>query len=61
MQQPEITGNFYTYPFPNLLKNKQKPTTNSCRNNLWSKLILILSKTEFKILRRKPGGEAFQV
>ena len=29
--------------------------------NLWSKLILILSKTEFKNLRKKPGDEAFRV
>ena len=49
------------YLFPILLQNKQKPITNSCRNNLWSKSILILSKTEFKILRKKPGDEAFRV
>ena len=47
--------------FPILLQNKQKPTTNSCRNNLWFKLILIISKTEFKILRKKPGDETFRV
>ena len=47
--------------FPILLQNKQKPITNSCRNNLWSKSILILSKTEFKILRKKPGDEVFRV
>ena len=49
------------YLFLILLQNKQKPITNSCRNNLWSKPILILSKTEFKILRKKPGDEAFRV
>ena len=49
------------YLFPILLQNKQKPITNSCRNNLWSKSILILSKTEFKILRKKTGDEAFRV
>ena len=38
-----------------------KPITNSCRNNLASKPILILLKTEFKILRKKPGDEAFRV
>ena len=54
-------GNLYTYLFPILLQNKQKPITNSCRNILWSKAILILSKTEFKILRKKPGDEAFRV
>ena len=47
--------------FPILPQNRQKPITNSCRNNLWSKPILILSKTEFKILRKKPGDEAFRV
>ena len=60
-QEADITGNLYTYLFPILLQNKQKPITNSCRNNLWSKPILILSKTEFKILRKKPGDEAFRV
>ena len=60
-QKPEITGNLYTYLFPILLQNKQKPITKSCRNNLWSKPILILSKTEFKVLRKKPGDEAFRV
>ena len=59
--KPEITGNLYTYLFPILLKNKQKPITNSRRNNLWSKPILILSKTEFMILRKKPGNEAFRI
>ena len=44
MQWPEIKGDFYTYLFPILLQNKQKPIRNSCRNNLWSKLILILLK-----------------
>ena len=34
---------------------------NSCRNNLWSKPILILSKAEFKTLRKKPGDEAFRL
>ena len=47
--------------FPILLQNKQKPIINSCRNNLWSKPILILSKTEFKVFRKKPGDEAFRV
>ena len=54
-----MTGNVYTYLFRILMQNKQKPITNSCRKNLWSKLILTLSKTEFKILRKKPGDEAF--
>ena len=58
-QWPEITGNLYTYLFWILLKNKQKPITNSCRNNLWYKPILILSKTEFKILSKKLGDEMF--
>ena len=58
---PEITGNVYTYLFRILLQNKQKPITNSCRNHIWSKPILILSKMEFKILRKKPGDKAFQV
>ena len=60
-QQSEITGNLYTYLFPILLQNKQKSITNSCRNNLQSKPILILSKTEFRILRKRPGDEAFRV
>ena len=34
--------------FPILLQNKQKPITNSCTNNLWSKPILILSKPEIQ-------------
>ena len=42
-------------------KKKQKPITSSCRNNLWSKPILILSKTEFKNFRKKPGDETFPV
>ena len=46
---------------PILRKNKQKPITNSCSKNLWSKPMLILLKTEFKILRKKPGDEAFRV
>ena len=50
-----------TFLFPILLQNKQKPITNSCRNNLRSKPILTLSKTEFKILRKKPGDEMFRV
>ena len=49
-----------TYLFPILLQIKQKPITNSCRNNLWSKPILILSKKVFKILRKKPGDKAFR-
>ena len=60
-QYSDITGNLYTYIFPILLQNKQKPITNSCKNNLWSKLTVILSKTQFKILTKKPGDEAFQV
>ena len=28
---------------------------------IWSKPVLILSKTEFKSLRKKPGDEAFRV
>ena len=47
--------------FSNSSENKQKPITNSCRNNLWSKPILILSKTEFKVFRNKPGDKAFRV
>ena len=47
--------------FTILLQNKQKPITNSCRNKLQSKPILILSKEEFKILRKKPSDEAFWV
>ena len=58
-QEADITGNLYTYLFPILLQNRQKPITNSCRNNLWSKPMLILSKTEFEILRS--GEEAFRV
>ena len=46
---------------PILLKNKQKTITNSCRNKLWSKSILTLSKTEFTVLRKKSGVEEFQV
>ena len=42
-------------------KRNEKTITNSCRNNLWSKPISILSKTEFKIFRKKPGDEAFQL
>ena len=38
-----------------------KPITNSCRNNFLSKPILIPLKTVFKILRKKPGEEAFRV
>ena len=46
---------------PILLKNRQKTVTNSCRNKLSSKAILTLSKTEFTVLRKKSGDEAFQV
>ena len=46
--------------FSVLLQNKQKTITNSCWNNLRSKLILILSKTEFKTLRTKPTDEEFR-
>ena len=60
-QKPDTTGNLYTYLLPILLQNKHKPITNSCRNNLWSKPILILSKTEFKVFRNKPGDKAFRV
>ena len=56
--QCDITGNLYTCLFPILLQNKQKPITNSCRKKLWSTPISILSKIEFKILRKKPGDEA---
>ena len=45
---------------PILLKNRQI-VTNSCRNKLSSKAILTLSKTEFTVLRKKSGDEAFQV
>ena len=31
------------------LERNKKTITNSCRNNLWSKPISMLSKTEFKI------------
>ena len=31
------------------------------KNNLWPKSILILSKPEFKILRKRPGDEAYQI
>ena len=47
--------------FPILLWNKQKPIRNSCRSNLWPTLILILLNIEFKILRKRPGDEAFRV
>ena len=47
--------------FSILLQNKQKPITNSCRNKLWTKPISMLSKKEFKILRKKPGDEPFRV
>ena len=60
-QQPEIKWNLYTYLFPVLLQIKQKPIRNSCGSNLWSTLILILWNTEFKILRKKSGDEAFRV
>ena len=60
-QKPDIIANLYTYLFPILLKNQQAPITNSCRNKLWPKPILIFSKTEFKILKKKPGDEAFRV
>ena len=62
-QQPEIKGNLYTYFFPILLQNKQKPIRNSCRSNLKSTPTLILWNIEeiFKILGKKPGDEAFQV
>ena len=60
-QEAKITGNLYTCLFSILLQNKQKPITNSCRNNLASKPILILLKTEFKILRKKPDDEGLQV
>ena len=60
-QWPEITEKLYTYLFPILLQNKQKPITNGCRKNLRSKPILILSKTELKILMKNPGDEAFRV
>ena len=58
---PGIAGNLYTYLFLILLQNKQKPITKSCRKNLRSKPILILSKTEFKSFRKKPGDKAFRV
>ena len=57
----EVYENPYTYIFPILQQNKQKPITNSCRNNLWSKPILTLSKTDFRILIKKPCDEAFRV
>ena len=47
--------------FSNSTANRQKPITTSCRNNLWSKPILILSKTKFKIFRKKSGDEIFRV
>ena len=34
---------------------------NRNQNNSWSKPILKLSNTEFKILRKKPGDKAFRV
>ena len=58
----ENLNNDQTYNlFPIQLKTKQRPNTNSCKNNLWSKPILILSKTEFEILRKKSGDGAFRV
>ena len=60
-QKPDITGNLYIYFFPILLQNKLKSITNSCRNNLWYIPILLLSKAEFKILRKKPSDEVFRV
>ena len=59
--QPEITVNLYTYLFPILLQNKQEPITNFFRNNIRSTLILILSKRDFKILKKKPRDEVFRV
>ena len=56
-----IAWDLYTYLFTILLQNKEKTITNSCRNNLWSKPIVILSKTEFKISRKKPDNEAFRI
>ena len=53
--------NLYTYLFSIRLQNKQKHITNSCRNNFWSKPILMLSKREFKVLMKKSGREAFRV
>ena len=48
--------------FQILLQNKQKLTRKRLsKNDLWSKPILIISNNEFKILRRKPGDEAFRV
>ena len=34
-QQPEIKWNLYTYLFPILLQNKQKPIRISCKSNFW--------------------------
>ena len=31
-----VRRNLYTYLFPILLQNKQKPIRNSCRSNFWS-------------------------
>ena len=36
-------------------------TRNSCRSNLWSTPMLMLWNFENKILRKKPGDEAFRV
>ena len=52
---------YNTYLFPILRQNKQQAIRNSCRSNLWPTTILILSYIEFKILRKRPGDEAFQV
>ena len=51
---------YNTYLFPILRQNKQKPIRNICRSNLWPTPILMLSYTEFKILRKKPGDKAFR-
>ena len=62
LQWLEITGNLFTYLSPILLQNEQKPITNrNYRNNFRSELILILSKIEFKTLKKKPGDETFRV
>ena len=47
--------------FAILLQNTQKPIRNSSRSNLWPTPILILLNIELKILRKRPGDEAFRV
>ena len=49
----------YLY-FSILLQNKQKPSRNVCKKNVWPTCILILWNIEFKSLIKMHGDKAFR-